>query len=599
MSKRKDSSAQRATEAFFAGKQQLAKVALFNPLLWHARFVRHENNLCPAEGWAVVTTNGDIHTHPARIADPEEWCHVLAHCLLHLAFDHFQVRRNFNAWNTACDAVIERFLQDLHIGRPPESLRLERSLAVPDEARLYERFVREGIEENYGNLGTGAPGGNDMIVEQLRPRSVGNQNDWPKWFASGLVMAVGDAVQSAAGLDRDTATGGKSEAECARAWFMASYPLLGALAAAFKIVEDEQTCVRYEIVVAAVSAEQREIYLNPRAGLSDDELRFVLAHELLHVALRHHARREWRDPYLWNVACDFVINEWLTEMGVGHIPPFGGLLDPDLKGLNAESIYDIIVTDLRRFRKHGTLRGVGRADMLDGDPDWWLRGEGVRLDDFYRRCLCQGLEYHNNQGRGWLPGGLVEEIRALSQPPVPWDVELARWFDVHFPPVERHHSYARLSRRQSSTPDIPRPRYVPDLRHTDGRTFGVVLDTSGSMASALLARGLGAIASYSMAHDVVAVRVVFCDAIAYDKGYMAPEEIAGRVQVRGRGGTVLQPGIDLLVKTDDFPKNGPLLIITDGLCEESLFIPREHALLVPRGNRLSFRPKGPVFWMTE
>ena len=48
--------------------------------------------------------------------------------------------------------------------------------------------------------------------------------------------------------------------------------------------------------------------------------------------------------------------------------------------------------------------------------------------------------------------------------------------------VEKMRSYARPSRRQSSTPDIARPRYVPKSGADDGRTFGVVLDTSGSMS---------------------------------------------------------------------------------------------------------------------
>src|SRR5258707_3801222 len=178
--------------------------------------------------------------------------------------------------------------------------------------------------------------------------------------------------------------------------------------------------------------------------------------------------------------------------------------------------------------------------------------------------MSQGLEYHQEQMRGLLPAGLIEEIRALSQPPIPWDVELANWFDDHFPPLEQLRSSARVSRRQSSTPDIPRPLWVAPPDTEMGRTFGVLLDTSASMDRKLLAKALGTIASYSIAHDVAAVRVVFCDAVAYDQGYMSPEAIASRVKIKGRGGTVLQPGIDLLEKAEDFPKDGPLLIITDG-----------------------------------
>jgi predicted metal-dependent peptidase len=98
-----------------------------------------------------------------------------------------------------------------------------------------------------------------------------------------------------------------------------------------------------------------------------------------------------------------------------------------------------------------------------------------------------------------------------------------------------------------------------------------------------------------MSRDVSAARVVFCDAEAYDMGYMRPEDIAGTVKIRGRGGTVLQPGIALLDEADDFPAEAPLLIITDGRCDKLHIHGREHAFLIPAGASLPFVPDGKVF----
>jgi predicted metal-dependent peptidase len=92
------------------------------------------------------------------------------------------------------------------------------------------------------------------------------------------------------------------------------------------------------------------------------------------------------------------------------------------------------------------------------------------------------------------------------------------------------------------------------------------------------------------------VRVFFCDAIAYDAGYLSADDIAGRVRVRGRGGTVLQPGVDRLENAEDFPSKGPILVITDGWCDR-VTIRRDHAFLMPKGRSLPFPPKGPVFRM--
>ena len=112
---------------------------------------------------------------------------------------------------------------------------------------------------------------------------------------------------------------------------------------------------------------------------------------------------------------------------------------------------------------------------------------------------------------------------------------------------------------------------------------------------ALIGLALGAAASYSVAKEVPLVRVVFCDADAYDIGYVTPEDIAGRVRVEGRGGTVLQPAVDLLERAEDFPKNAPVLIITDGEIEDDLYVHREHAFLIPEGKFLPFRARGRVF----
>lgn len=589
-----------AAKQFAEGYKVLGRHPIFAPLLYHADVIRAEKNLCPDDGLAVVTQYGAVHVHPTRKLSVDEWIYVIAHGVLHLGFEHVKQCARQREWNTACDCFVARFLADLKLGRPPRNVEVHLDFQEKSEQALYERFCAEGIPAHLQQMGVGCPHANDMlfIKEPVNWHwSHRHDLDWQQCLGQGLAAAVVSALKVAGGVINELGADGYgvSPAQRARDWFISSYPLLGALAATFRIIEDQVICHRLEISVAAIDMETKEIFINPAAGLDEYESRFVMGHELLHAGLRHDTRRRGRDPYLWNVACDYVINGWLVEMGLGELPKIGTLYDPELKGMSAEVLYDLMVTDLRRYRKLATLRGCGLSDMLErGQPDWWAVGDGMGLDDFYRRALGQGLVYHDEQGRGYLPAGLIEEIRALSQPPIPWDVELAQWFDDHFAPLEKRRTFARPSRRQSSTPDIPRPSGVPALGAEDGRTFGVVLDTSGSMDRTLLAKALGAIASYSIARDVPAVRVIFCDAVAYDQGYMPPEAIAEEVKVKGRGGTILQPGIDLLEGAEDFPEDGPLLIITDGFCDR-LHIRHEHAFLLPQGRRLPFVPKGKVF----
>lgn len=578
-------------------KQGLALVSahpMFAPLSRRATVIRREIANFPADGWAYVCKDGVIFVHPKRRGTPEEWLYVLAHCFLHLGLGHFNREENDAYWNAACDCVISKFLADFKLGKPPDTVPFPLPDRAREEKKLYAYLKGTGAKEyfGYGMMGERL----DMewsCSSWYREKNV----DWQALFAQGLQNAIASAVDVAAGK-KETIYGenNKTEARLVMDWFVSSYPLLGAIAAGYQLIEDPVVCQRLEISIAAIHPQLQEIYINPAAHLTTDELRFVMAHEFLHAALCHEGRCQGRDMELWNVACDYVINSWLKEMQIGEMP-IGCLYDEQFKTLSAESIYDRITADLRTYRKLATLRGVGMGDILQGQPNWWEQGDGIDLDNFYRGALAQGLEYHTAQGRGYLPSGLVEEIRALSHPPIPWDVELARWFDEQFTPVEKTHTYARISRRQSSSPDIPRPAWRIDEVSITGRTFGVVLDTSGSMNRVLLAKALGAVASYSVARDVNAVRVIFCDAAAYDQGVMRPEDIAGRVKVRGRGGTVLQPGIDLLLEDPVFPKNAPILIITDGYCDTVHIPGREHAFLVPQGVKLPFVPKGQVFRM--
>jgi len=579
-------------------------------MLARASVIRNPEAPYPREGWANVTREGQIYVHAKRIGEPREWLYVLGHCVLHLGFGHFQQRFQQREWDLACECIVWQFLFTLKLGEPPEFLRGLPKLGDPElpartEEGLFRHFCDNGIPANLPSYSlTGTPF-TDMVEPTEHRASLlyagRKRQNWEDTFGRGLAQAVTQAVEFAGGTKRksDGSRVALTPAERARRWFVSSYPLLGALAAAFEIIEDVALCGRMQISVAAVSDYGKEIYINPGAGLSEAECRFVIAHELLHVSLRHSTRCSGRDPYLWNVACDYVINEWLTEMRVGSIPRMGLLLDDELKGLSAEAIYDRIVNDLRRFRRLGTFRGIGLGDILDApSAGWWNSPEGTDLDSFYRSCLAQGLAYHHEKGRGLLPAGLIEEIRALNQPAIPWDVELARWLDDHFSPIEQVRTYARPSRRQSSTPDLPRPKYVPQLIDQEARTFGVVLDTSGSMSRILLGESLGAIASYCESRDVLLARVVFCDAVAYDAGYMRPDEIAGRVKILGRGGTILQPGIDLLERAENFPKDGPILIITDGACDH-FRTARDHAILLPEGRSLPFPARGRVFRLSR
>ena len=90
------------------------------------------------------------------------------------------------------------------------------------------------------------------------------------------------------------------------------------------------------------ATDARAFYYNPNyiAALTLDQTQFMLAHEALHCALSHFARRQHRVKHKWDLACDHAINPLLIDDGL--TPPDNALVIPQYKGMTAEEIYPLI-----------------------------------------------------------------------------------------------------------------------------------------------------------------------------------------------------------------------------------------------------------------
>lgn len=83
------------------------------------------------------------------------------------------------------------------------------------------------------------------------------------------------------------------------------------------------------------------------ASQTDEAIRLVLAHELLHCIGDHQSRRQDRNPLIWNYACDYAINPILDQEEGFEWPKNEdgsrmGLLEEKYAGMRAEDIYELI-----------------------------------------------------------------------------------------------------------------------------------------------------------------------------------------------------------------------------------------------------------------
>lgn len=128
----------------------------------------------------------------------------------------------------------------------------------------------------------------------------------------------------------------ETKLSAARTRLILDKPFIGALALRLPLkVADPSWC-------PTTGTDARAFYYNPAYihSLRTEEIQFVMAHEALHCALSHFARRQHRVKQRWDLACDFAINPILIAEGLK--PPPGLVTMPQYEGMSAEEIYPLL-----------------------------------------------------------------------------------------------------------------------------------------------------------------------------------------------------------------------------------------------------------------
>lgn len=133
------------------------------------------------------------------------------------------------------------------------------------------------------------------------------------------------------------------------------YEDFGAILDSVKIVESKD--------IATAATDSKNIYYNPDfiSKLNEDEQLFVFAHEVCHIAFNHIYRSKDKDPRLWNIATDAVINAFLKEDGLPLIE--GGVDIKDAAKFKAEQIYQKLLEKQQKEQKKQGKSGSGKGNI--------------------------------------------------------------------------------------------------------------------------------------------------------------------------------------------------------------------------------------------
>ncbi len=370
----------------------------------------------------------------------------------------------------------------------------------------------------------------------------------------------------------------------ARARLVLDRPLLGALVLRLPLKRAGSWC-------ATTATDARAIYYNARwiASLTAAQLQFALAHEALHCALGHFARRGHRERRRWDLACDYAINPLLVDEGL--TPPPGAHVIEPFRGLVAEEIYPCIDEQQREddtFDEHawdgddGGGGGGSGADSPGGAvhgeprPAPPAAGERERLRQQWQRHLAAAAQRAREAGK--LAGLLARLVQEALAPRVSWRSALAHYLAQT---ARVDYSWLRPSRREGDA-------LLPSLRGAAGDLV-VAIDTSGSIGEADIAQFVAEVEALKSALAVRATLLACDSALAAGCPWVAEpwEPLARPDRIAGGGGTDFRPVFEWVERNGARPD--ALVYFTDAQGEFPVRAPDYPVLWLVKG-------RAPVPW---
>jgi predicted metal-dependent peptidase len=312
----------------------------------------------------------------------------------------------------------------------------------------------------------------------------------------------------------------------AKVHLMDRFPFIAYLVSYLDIVE------RTDPEIESAATDGVHIFYNPEffAGLSDSDMEFVLAHEVMHCVLRHISRGAMKNRQLWNFAADAAANYYLKDAGFDV--PEDCVLFMEYGNLPAEEIY---------YRLSEKLEVLKIYVVIDDHGLWGKHGTGRELGKEWRDRSIQARQFAKS--RGDVPKGIDLYIEdELLAPKIPWQAILYRFLSQF--------DYDDWSFRK------PNKKYLPDvilptLCESQRSTVGIAIDTSGSISRLELQRFLSEIKGIASQFPDTDYVVYACDCEIQSSIELARTSVQQlmrtiRVKLKGGGGTDFRPVFESL-----------------------------------------------------
>jgi len=361
----------------------------------------------------------------------------------------------------------------------------------------------------------------------------------------------------------------------ARVGLLLRHPFFGNLATRLKIQACDDWCM-------TAATDGRNLYYNTQFfnAMSNKEIEFVIAHEILHCVYDHMTRRDNRNPMLYNIAADYIVNNLLVRDRIGEKPKIVDCFqDFKYDGWTSEEVYDSLFEEAKQrgeelkelleqlekdgemLDQHLDLEGDGSEDEnKDGKkgPPKYSKEELDQIRDEMKEAMINAAQ---TAGAGNVPAGVARLIKEMTEPKINWRELLRQQIQST---IKSDYTFMRPSRKGWHTGAI-----LPGQNFEDTIDICVSLDMSGSIGNEQGADFLGEIKGIMDEYKDYNIKVWCFDTSVYNEQDFSADggEDLTDYEIMGGGGTDFMANWTYMKENDIQPKK--FIMFTDGYAWDS------------------------------
>ena len=361
----------------------------------------------------------------------------------------------------------------------------------------------------------------------------------------------------------------------ARVGLLLRHPFFGNMATRLQIKSADDW-------LGTAAVDGRNLYFNTQFfnAMSNKEIEFVIAHEILHCVFDHLGRRDDRNPQIYNIAADYIVNNLLVRDRIGDKPKLVDCFqDFKYDSWTSEEVYDDIFEEAKKNGEE-FLKQLG--EMLDEHIDWEGEGgqgsndgEGADGKESKKRPTYSKEELKKikdeikenmisaaqTSGAGNVPGEIARMIKELTEPKMNWREILRQQIQST---IRNDYTFSRPSRKGQMTGAI-----LPGMNFDETIDICIALDMSGSIGDDQARDFLSEIKGIMDEYKDYNIKLWCFDTKVYNEQDFSADggDDLMDYEIMGGGGTEFMCNWDYMKYNDIQPKK--FIMFTDGYAWDS------------------------------